>query len=242
MNPFFYSFSISLFDSLSTTLQIIVFILLLTTAKPLKNSLYYLAGLSGAYYACGVAGYLALDQLQGLLAALTASQNALPGTVYYSAEFLTGVVMAGLGVWYFFWKKKRGWSKKENWIISKLKTMNSLFALGLGLFISLTSFPLSFPYFIALGKYSALHLELPAVAGFILLYNIGYALPMVLILGAYLLARRGIGDDHDALHEKAKMLNLHLTAWTMVGLGLFIMADAGCYFALGQALLKERFL
>jgi cytochrome c biogenesis protein CcdA len=242
MSPFYYSFSISLFDSLSTTLQIIVFVLLLTTAKPLRNSLYYLAGLSGAYFACGVAGYLALDQLGSLLRALTASQNALPSPVYYAAEFLTGVVMIGLGAWYFYWKKKRGWSKKENWVISKLRTMNSLFALGLGLFISLTSFPVSFPYFIALGKYAALHLELPAVAGFILLYNIGYALPMVLILGGYLFARRGIDEDHDALHEKAKMLNLHLTTWTLVGSGLFIMADAGCYFALGHALLKERFL
>lgn len=241
MSPFYYSFTISLFDSLSTTLQIIVFVLLLTTAKPLRNSLCYLAGLSGAYFACGVAGYLVLDPLQSLLKALTAPSDILPSWFYYAVEFLTGMVIAGVGIGYFYWKKKRGWSKKENWFISKLKGMNSFVALGLGILISLSSFPMSLPYFLALGKYSALHLELPAVAGFILLYNIGYALPMILILGGYILARRRIGEDHDALHEKAKMLNLHLTTWTLVVSGLFAMVDAGCYFALGHALLKDRF-
>jgi hypothetical protein len=38
MSAVFYTLSISLFDSLSTTQQIIVFVLLLTTAKPLRNA------------------------------------------------------------------------------------------------------------------------------------------------------------------------------------------------------------
>ncbi|HXL72703.1 MAG TPA: hypothetical protein VN963_03675, partial [bacterium] len=73
------------------------------------------------------------------------------------------------------------------------------------------------------------------------IYNVGYALPMILILLVYLMVRRDTEDYHDTLHEKAKMLNLHLTTWTLVGFGLFSMIDAGCYFALGHALLKERY-
>ena len=64
---------------------------------------------------------------------------------------------------------------------------------------------------------------------------------MILILLVYLAVRRDTDDYHDSLHEKAKILNLHLTAWTMVGFGLFSMLDAGCYFAIGHALFKERY-
>jgi cytochrome c biogenesis protein CcdA len=241
MNTLIYSFWISLFDSLSTTLQIIAFILLLTTAKPLRNALVYLAGLSGAYFLCGLAGYLTLDQLKALLNQFFPSQVSIPNAQYYESEFLVGVIMVGLGIWYFHKKKKQGWSGAENKILLKLKSMNGWFAFGIGVLISVSSFPCSIPYLIVLGKYAALHLDLPTVAAFILFYNFGYALPMLLILVIYLFARQGTEDDHDTLHEKAKMLNLHLTTWTMVGFGVFSMIDAGCYFAIGHALLKERY-
>jgi hypothetical protein len=236
-----FSISMSLLDSLSTTAQIIVFVLLLTTAKPIRNALVYLAGLSGAYFACGLAGYLALDQLRVWLSTLLPSQASVSNVRYYQSEFLTGLILAAIGIWYFYWKKKRGWSERENWFFLKLRTMNGWFALSIGVLISVTSFPCSPPYLIALGKYAALHPDLPSAAGLILIYNAGYALPMILILLVYLIVRRDTDDYHDTLHEKAKMLNLHLTTWTLVGFGLFSMIDAGCYFAIGHALLKERY-
>ena len=83
-----YTISLSLFDSLSTTLQIVIFILLLTMAKPLRNAFSYLAGLGGAYFACGLAGYLALDQLRFFLKRFFPSQADMPNPVYYQSEFL----------------------------------------------------------------------------------------------------------------------------------------------------------
>ncbi len=241
MNTIFYSISISLFDSLSTTQQIIVFILLLTTAKPLRNSLSYLAGLMGAYFACGIAGYMTLGQLRDFLGKYFPSSANLPNIQYYQSEFIMGIIMIAIGVWYFRRKKPAGQSRTENMILSKLRTMNSLFAFGIGIFISVTSFPFSIPYLIALGKYSTLHLSLAAAAGYVLLYNFGYALPMILIFFIYLIALHGVEDSHDTLHEKAKMLNLHLTTWTFAGFGLFSIVDAGCYFTIGHALIKGRY-
>ena len=241
MSTIFYSISISLFDSLATTQQIIIFVLLLTTAKPLRNALSYLAGLSGAYFVCGIAGYLALDELHIFLSKFFPSTAIISNPLYYQSEFLTGLILIALGVWYFYREKQARQGRVVNMILLKLRAMNSLFAFCLGIFISVTSFPTSFPYLVALGRYSALHLELPAVTGYILLYNIGYALPMALILLAYLIARRDTDNYNDTLHEKAKMLNFHLTTWTLVGFGLFSMIDAGCYFALGQALIKGRY-
>jgi hypothetical protein len=241
MNIILYSISISLFDSLSTTLQIIIFILLLTTDNPIPNAISYLAGLSGAYLACGIAGYLALDELRAFLGRFFPSASAIPDEVYYQSELLMGLMMVAFGIWFFYRKKKRGWSKTENRIISRLRSMNIWVAFSAGLLMSLSSFPLSVPYLVVLGRYSALHLELPPAVGLILIYNLGYALPMVLILAAHLKIRRDTDEYKDSLHEKAKKLNVYLTTWTLIGFGLFSMVDAGCYFAFGQALLKDRF-
>ncbi|HJT25172.1 MAG TPA: GAP family protein, partial [bacterium] len=222
-----------------TTFQIVLFVLLLATEKPLRNALAYLAGLSGAYFACGLAGYLALDQLRDLLDRLLPSAK-IPNLLYYQTEFLMGIVMAAVGVWYFYRKKKAGISRRKNWIIARLQSMNGWVALAAGFFMSFTSFPVSTPYLAVLGRYWALHLSLGSAAVYILFYNLGYALPMVLILILYLRLRRKTEDVHGLLHKKADLLNVHLTTWTCVGFGLLCMVDAGCYFAFGRGLMQER--
>jgi cytochrome c biogenesis protein CcdA len=241
MNTILFTLSISLFDSLSTTQQIIIFILLLTTVKPVRNALWYLAGLSGAYVACGIVGYQVLDQLSVFLARYFPSASALPGPVYYQAEFFAGIIMTVLGIWYFRKKRHARPGRAQNMILAKLQSMNAFFAFCIGVFISVSSFPLSVPYLAALGKYTTLHLGLPAVTAYILLYNFGYALPMIIVLVVYLIARRDADYRTDSLHEKARVLNVQLTTWALAGFGLFSMVDAGCYFAIGRALIKGRF-
>jgi cytochrome c biogenesis protein CcdA len=236
-----FTLSLSLFDSLSTTQQIIIFVLLLTTIRPLRNSLSYLAGLSGAYFACGIGGYLALDQLHLFLDRYFPSTQNIPNSVYYQSELISGIIMVLIGVWYFRKKRHAPPSRSQNLIISKLKSMNGFFAFGLGAFISVSSFPLSIPYIIALGKYATLRLSIHAAIINILLYNIGYALPMIAVLAAYLYVRKRTEDIADTLHEKTRVLNVQLTTWAWAGVGIFSMIDALCYFVLGHALVKGRF-
>lgn len=154
---------------------------------------------------------------------------------------MIGLVMVLFGIWYYYRKKQGRKDRGEELIFSRLQNMNSKFAFWVGVFISVTSFPVSIPYLIALGKYSALHFGILTATVYILLYNLGYALPMVLVLFLYLMARRGAEGSHESMHEKAKKLNVQLTTWTMVGFGLFSMIDAGCYFVIGRALLDGRY-
>jgi cytochrome c biogenesis protein CcdA len=235
-----FSLSMSLFDSLSTTQQIIIFVLLLTTAKPLQNALSYLVGLIGAYFVGGIAGFMALDQLRAFISKYFPSMTNMSDPSYYQSELITGIAMVAIGIWYFRKKRHATPGRSQNMIMAKLQSMNSLFAFGIGVFISVTSFPFSIPYIVALGKYTSLHLNLPAAIGYILVYNIGYALPMIVVLIMYLIARRGTDDLKDTLHEKARILNVQLTTWALAGVGLFSMIDAGCYFAIGHALVKGR--
>jgi cytochrome c biogenesis protein CcdA len=236
-----FSLTASLFDSLSTTQQIVIFVLLLTTVKPVQNALWYLIGLSGSYFACGIAGYQTLDQLRILLGRFFPSTSSFSDPRYYQSEFFTGIIMTGLGIWYFQKKRHSRPGRRENFVITKLRHMNGAFAFGIGVFISITSFPFSIPYLVALGKYTGLHIPLTAAIGHILVYNIGYALPMIFILVFYLIYSRDKVDPANGLHEKAQKLNVQLTTWALVGLGIFSMLDAGSYFLVGHALIKGRY-
>jgi cytochrome c biogenesis protein CcdA len=241
MNIVALTLSLSLFDSLSTTQQIIIFALLLTTDKPIRNSLSFLLGLSGMYFLCGVGGFMALEQLTIFLSKYFPSTGSMSDPNYYLMEFASGTLMMVIGLWYYRKKRYAPANRSQNLFISKLRSMNSLPALGIGALISLTSFPVSIPYLFALGKYSSLHMSLAVASGNILLYNIGYALPMLVILPVYLYARGKTEDITDTLHEKTRMLNVQLTTWTLVAVGLFSMIDSGCYYIIGHALIKGRF-
>jgi cytochrome c biogenesis protein CcdA len=235
-----FSLSMALFDSLSTTQQIIIFVLLLTTAKPLQNALSYLFGLIGAYIVGGIAGFIGLDQLLGFVSKYIPSMRNVSDPSYYLSELIAGIVMVAIGIWYFHKKRHAQPGKTQNMILAKLRSMNSSFAFGIGVFISVTSFPFSIPYIVALGKYTSLHLNLPSAIGCILVYNIGYALPMIVVLIMYLFARSGTDDLKDTLHEKARILNVQLTTWALAGVGIFSMIDAGFYISTGHALVKGR--
>ncbi len=233
--------SLSIFDSLSTTQQIIVFILLLTTEKPVRNSLFYLAGLSGSYFLFGLAGYAALDQLNIFLQKIIPSGSNVPDSVYYKSEVFTGVLFVVIGFIYYIKKKNSTKPPVNNIIIKWLKNMNPLFALAVGVFVSLTCFPFSLPYIAALGKFAWLKLSFPAASLCILFYNIGYALPMIIIFFIYLHARRGTDEIHDKLQIRAKRLNLKLTTWMFVGIGFLSIIDSLFFFITGHALLKGRY-
>lgn len=238
MNPVVYTLSLSLFDSFSTTQQLIIFILLLTTLHPIRNSMAYLAGLSGSYYLCGIGGYFMLGKLSPIINQYFSTRN-ISDPHYYGFELLSGVVMIGIG----YYRKKRVASPtlSEHLLAARLKSMNALFAFLTGVVISVTSFPLAVPYLLALEKYATLHLNGTAANGYVLLYNFGYALPMLVVFGIYLFVKRKSDDLTGTLQEKTRVLNVQLTTWAFVGVGIFSMIDAGWYYRFGHALIKGRY-
>lgn len=242
METLSYTLGMSLFDSFSTAQQIVIFALLLSTVNPIKNSLAFLGGLIGAYFICGFLGFLAFDQLMSFLSSYFPSTASMSDTGYYQLEFASGMTMTAIGIWYYRKYRYAPPDRTHNMLVARLKSVSTLFSFGLGAFISISFFPFSIPYLIALGKYSVLNLTLPAAAGTILIYNFGYAFPLLVIFGIYLVNRNRAGHNISTLHEKTRILNIQLTTGTLVGVGLFTLADAGFYFTFGQVLLNGRFL
>lgn len=241
LTQLFFILAVSLFDSLSTTQQIIIFVLMLTTVRPVRNSISYLAGLFAAYFACGLLGFFALDKLNEFASRFMVVPNGMPDSVYYRAEAFAGVIFLVWGVIYYLRKKDSVKPQVETMIIRKLKDMNIYMAFAIGVFISATSFPVSLPYIAALGKFALLKMSMPEVATCLLLYNIGYALPMIVIFAVYISMRGKETGTEEYLHEKARKLNLQLTSGMLVFMGLFSIADSSAFFILGHPLMKNKF-
>ena len=214
---------------------------LLTTNKPLRNSLTYLAGLSGGYIACGVVGFFLLEKLNSFLARYFPSTQNMSNTDYYKIEMWMGFTMICMGLWYYRKKKNAPPGRSQNWLVQKLNSMNALFAFGLGAFLSVSSFPVSIPYILTLGKIAQAEVGPVLAILYIFVYNIGYALPLLIVLAIYLFVRGDYDDMNPILHEKAKKLNVQLTTWALSGVGAFMAVDASWYYVFGKGLIKGRY-
>jgi cytochrome c biogenesis protein CcdA len=241
LNQLFFIITVSLFDSLSTTSQIIIFILILTTERPIRNSLSYLVGLSLAYFACGIAGYMVIDKLKAFLAVFMPSSMGVSDAMYYKTQIFMGVVFAAIGVIYYHKRKNSVKPLMENVIISRLKNMNVPMAFLIGVIVSVTGFPVSLPYIAALGKFAALGMGQAEVVSCLAVYNVFYALPMIVIFLIYIFALGEKEGLEDRMHERARKLNLKLTSAMFVGLGMLSVTDAMVYFVFGHPLFKNRY-
>jgi len=241
-NQLFFIITVSLFDSFSTTQQIVIFVLILTTANPVKNSISYLAGLTTSYFACGMLGYMALDKLNVFIAKFFPVHDGVSDVKYYQMQIFMGIVFAAIGVIYFIKKRNSTKPDVEHTIISRFKHMNWFIAFAIGVIISVTGFPLSLPYIAVLEKLALLKMSMPEVVSGVILYNIIYALPMIVILVIYFfIGAAGSENIENRLKERARRINLKLTSAMFVGLGLISIADSLFYFLSGHPMLKHRY-
>ncbi len=229
----------ALFDSVSTTQQIIILILLFSTNRPLPASLGFLVGLSGAYLLCGALGLAFVAPMMALVAVFVPNLNALPDAAYYQAQGLTGAVLLAAGPLWWWWQSRSRKPSLENQLISRLKGINFGGTLALGAFLSVTSFPFALPYVASIGKIAAASLGATGGAGFLLLYNLVYALPMLVLFGVFVALRDAVLPR---LHLHVQRLNLLITVLLLSGMGAFLLMDCWFFSFTGKALLTSRFL
>ena len=229
----------ALFDSVSTTQQIVILILLFSTEKPVRNSLGFILGISLAYLLSGLVGLLLVDRLNDMVKLFMPNLDAFSNPNYYQTQSIVGAVLTVSGPLYWFFKKRSKRPPMENQLLARLKRMNFWVAFGLGAVLSATSFPAALPYVASLQKIAASGLAPGGQAGFVLLYNAVYALPLVVPFFLFVFLKEGIVK---ALHHHVQRLNLILTIVMLSGMGLFLIADSLAFFWGGKPLLSSRFL
>src|SRR5271157_4697390 len=89
----FFIITASFYDGVSTFQQVLILILLLTTARPVGNSLGYTLGLSAAYIACGIAGLFMADKLNAMVQTLFPNLSGISNPAYYRAQMALGIIL-----------------------------------------------------------------------------------------------------------------------------------------------------
>ena len=232
----------ALFDSFSTGQQIILFVLLLATSQPVRNSLTFLAGLSISYLLCGIVGFLHLDQVNAFIAQFFPSLNNVPDQQYYLSQSVTALIFVAVGPIYWFRTKNSSKTPLALRLLALVNRITPVWAIGIGVFFSVSSFPVAIPYIASLEKIFHAGIATGQSIGMIALYNLFYAMPMLVIFGLFLIFRHTIENLEQKLHVHADYWNRVLTVVLFSGMGLFFLADSICWIALGHPIFKGRFL
>jgi cytochrome c biogenesis protein CcdA len=238
----FFVTTVALFDSFSTAQQLIIFILLLATNNPVKNSLSFLLGLTGIYLVFGFFGYLQVGNINDLLKDFFPSLSEISDPTYYKIQMITGIIFFISGPLYYYFKRKSKRPSMENRLIAVFQNINPRVSFIIGALISLTCLPVSIPYFGAIEKLSAAGISTINAFVYISFYNLVYISPMLICFAIYMIFRKKIIDIEEKLKVKADTWNIILMVLILSGTGLLFIIDSGVYYIWAEPVLKSRFL
>lgn len=238
----FFITTVALFDSFSTAQQLIIFILLLATNKPVKNSMAFLTGLTLIYLVFGVLGYSQVGNINNFLGSFFPSMSEISDQSYYKIQMIAGIIFFLSGPLYYYFKRRSHKPSMENRIISGFRNINPTISFMIGAIISITCLPVSIPYFGAIEKLSAAHISNLSAYGFITFYNLVYISPMLISFCIYLIFKKKISDIEEKLKAKANSWNIILMVLILSGTGLLFIIDSSVYYIWAEPVLKSRFL
>jgi cytochrome c biogenesis protein CcdA len=179
-----------------------------------------LAGHTAAYFGSGVLIAFAFAELTEFM--------SKPGTVGYA---LGGVL--GVALLYVAWLSTRSAASTET---EDVTSETPLSAFTTGAIVNFIGIPFGLPYFVAIDQILKADLSLAGSLAVLGGYNLAYMAPFLLVPVLTLV----MGSDARSLLEKisawVEKIGGVLLPLILTGLGIFLILDAGFYFATGEGL------
>jgi cytochrome c biogenesis protein CcdA len=191
------------------------------TDRPLSNSSAALFGHTAAYLGFGVALAFAFDAITDWI--------ANPKPIDYGIGLLIGVLLLWVA-----WRIRTG--DKQEKQEPQVKQLTPLKAFGIGAIINIIGLPFALPYFAALDQ--ILKADLTVIDSVIVIagYNLGYALPFLVVPALAL----SMGDRSRPvlarINEKVDRVSAYLMPWMLTLVGIALVVDAIRFFAVGKGL------
>jgi cytochrome c biogenesis protein CcdA len=218
--------AIAALDSLNPT-AVALQIYLLGTPQPVPRSIAFILGVFLAYWTAGLAMILGLGQL--MRSTISSMNFAWSEPYIYGIQLLLGIVLLIVG-----FTLNTSTQSSQNKRPKKL-TADRTFLLGLA--VTIWEFPTALPYLAAIEQITRAKLDLFAIMSMLGLYNSIFVLPLIILLGIYLLFHQ---QSTELLHR----INRAIAIWSpkilralLIGLGFLLVVDSFAY-SVGRSFLK----
>ncbi len=191
------------------------------TERPLGNSTAALLGHTTAYLSFGIALAFAFETITERLA------NPQP------FDFGLGLLVGLLLLW-AAWRSTRRNPQKDS--APRVERLTIFKAFGIGAVINAVGLPFALPYFAAIDQILKANLSIADSAMVLAGYNLGYALPFLIVPGLALVLGEASRPVLARINEKVDHVSTWLMPLMLALVGLLLVADAILYFALGKGL------
>ena len=189
--------------------------------RPLLNSTSALLGHTVAYLSFGIGLAFAFEAISVRLS------NPMP--MDYGLGLLIGLLLLWVA-----WLSRGSENKKQP--ESRVTAVTPLKAFGIGAVINIIGLPFALPYFAALDQILKADLTVADSIIVIVGYNLGYALPFLLVpVLAYLMGERS-RPVLATINEKVNKISAFILPFMLVLVGLALLLDAMLYFVRGAGL------
>jgi len=189
--------------------------------RPLLNSTSALLGHTAAYLSFGIGLAFAFEAISVRLS------NPVP--MDYGLGLLVGLLLLWVA-----WLSRGSEKKKQP--ESRVTAVTPLKAFGIGAVINIIGLPFALPYFAALDQILKADLTVADSIIVIVGYNLGYALPFLLVPAlAYLMGERS-RPVLARINEKVDKVSAYLMPIMLTLVGCVLVLDAVLYFVRGEGL------
>jgi cytochrome c biogenesis protein CcdA len=212
-------FGMGLIDSLNP-FSIAVHIFLLGVLKNTNRIAFYVLGILGVYL---VGGILIFTGLNSVLESLVGQFAAIPEVVLYGLEFILGVILVVYGLIEFRKKQKPRELRLE-------KDVSNWTLLLLGGGGTLSDLPTALPYLGFIARMSEMNVGVWLGSGLLLLYNVIYILPLVIIWALYLKRKDAIRHRMASIVATIEKANRYIIVVFCEIVGMFFILDSILYF------------
>ncbi|QIN84861.1 hypothetical protein GBA63_21100 [Rubrobacter tropicus] len=205
--------ALALLDSLNPV-TIAGAVVLLLTPRPVPRTLSFVTGACLAYFAGGVLLYL------GLGAAFGRVLDYLGGPWVHALLVVLGAVMVAAGVWIERSPPRKG-------VRRSFKNLHPAVTFVIGANVTASDLPTAFPLIVAAERVAQAGLGWPGALASLALYVAVYALPLLLLLGGYLLLRGGAAGFLRDAERLIDRWSRPVTIWSLYVIGALLLLNGG---------------
>ena len=191
------------------------------TDRPLLNSSSALLGHTMSYLVFGIVLAFAFDTI--------ADRLANPEPMDFGLGLLIGVLL----LWVAWCSRSTGKQEKAQ---APAEQLTPLKAFGTGAIINFIGLPFALPYFAALDQTLKANLTVADSIMVISGYNLGYALPFLVVPALAFLLRERSRPVLARINEKVDRISVILMPLMLVVVGVALVLDAVLYFTRGVGL------